>query len=209
MRCDGNFMAYVEGSRMAGGDVADDDFVRRAAAVFAAEVFKPMFQRATTAPDDVIALMAEIREKLDALDTVIAACAGAGAGADGPGGTGRSVGDRRAGAGWSGGGGVVPAADPRDGLDDVGRNQRSRLRELAILEALAREARPFALQQLTSLLETRGFADTSGAIVSQLHRLKKLGIINQPVNGMYEITDEGLGHMRRVRSSFGALVSGS
>ncbi len=126
MRCDGNFMAYVEGSRMAGGDVADDDFVRRAAAVFAAEVFKPMFQRATTAPDDVIALMAEIREKLDALDTVIAACAGAGA--DGPGGTGRSVGDRRAGAGWSGGGLVLPAADPRDGLDDVGRNQRSRLR---------------------------------------------------------------------------------
>lgn len=206
MRCDGNFMAYVEGSRMAGGDVADDDFVRRAAAVFAAEVFKPMFQRATTAPDDVIALMAEIREKLDALDTVIAACAGAGA--DGSGGSGGSVGDRRAGAGWSGGGLVVPAPDPRDGLDDVGRNQRSRLRELAILEALAREARPFALQQLTSLLETRGFADTSGAIVSQLHRLKKLGIINQPVNGMYEITDEGLGHMRRVRSSFGALVSG-
>jgi len=78
-----------------------------------------------------------------------------------------------------------------------------------MLEALAREARPFALQQVVAALDQRGVTDTSGAIVAQLHRLKKLGIIDQPANGMYEITDEGLGHLRRLRSSFGALLNGS
>lgn len=227
MRCDGDYTAYADEAlmaervRMAGQDripeqgTDDGDFVRRAAAIFAAELFKPMVQRAAVAPHEVMAVMAEIREKLDALDTVIAACDVPGVGV----GVGLGVGHQAAASAARGSTAVAfrllgpangpPEPEPRDGLDDVGRNQRSRLRELAVLEALAREARPFALQQLTSVLDARGFADTSGAIVSQLHRLKKLGIIHQPANGMYEITDEGLGHMRRLRSSFGALLSGN
>jgi DNA-binding PadR family transcriptional regulator len=58
-------------------------------------------------------------------------------------------------------------------------------------------------------LNQKGFTDSSGAVVSQLHRLKKLGLINQPANGMYEITLDGLGHLRKLRSSFGALVGDS
>lgn len=205
MRCDEHFKAYVEDMRMAGDGEDDDAFVRRASAIFASELFKPMFQRATVSPEAVRALIGEFRDKLDALDTVIAACP------EGGGGPGVRVARNRFGVGVSGlagaGAGIAENADGRDGLDDVGRNQRSRLRELAILEALARESRPFALQQLTGALEARGFADTSGAIVSQLHRLKKLGVINQPANGMYEITDDGLGHMRRLKSSFGALLT--
>lgn len=208
MRCTVDFIAYAEGAGMGASEDDDSDFVRRASAVFASELFKPMLQRATLAPGDVRALIADFREKLDALDTVIAMCsdldsagprasvAAAGAGSGPPGMNGRgplaSVGDEH-----------------RDGLDEVGRNQRSRLRELAMLEALSREARPYALQQITAALEARGFEDTSGAVVSQLHRLKKLGIIDQPANGMYAITDQGLGHLRRMRSSFGSLLGGA
>jgi DNA-binding PadR family transcriptional regulator len=54
-------------------------------------------------------------------------------------------------------------------------------------------------------LEERGFSDGSAAIVSQLHRMKKLGIIEQPANGMYEVTQDGLGHLRKLKASFGAL----
>lgn len=201
MRCERDFEAYVEGSGMGGsGEADDDDFVRRASDVFASELFKPMFQRAAVAPDDVQALIAEFRAKLDALDTVIAACPDAGARSPRVRPVLDAAGSRRS----------MPAGVAEDdGRDEVGRNQRSRLRELVMLEAMAREARPYALQQITAALEARGFSDTSGAVVSQLHRLKKLAIIDQPANGMYMITDQGLGHLRRLRSSFGALLGNS
>ena len=80
------------------------------------------------------------------------------------------------------------------------------MRELILLEALARETRAYTLQQLLAALEVKGFGDTGGAIVSQLHRLKKLGVINQPGSGLYEITDEGLSHLRKLRSSIGSLI---
>jgi len=209
MRRVDDFSACGEVRSMAGDGEAGDDFVRRASALFAAELFKPMFQRATAAPEDVRALIAEFRGKLDALDTVIAACPTS----TEP----TALGWHRPAPSAGGSAGATRTShlsadidgEQRDGLDEVGRNQRSRLRELVMLEALAREARPFALQQVVAALDQRGFTDTSGAIVSQLHRLKKLGIIDQPANGMYEITDEGLGHLRRLRSSFGALLNGS
>ena len=93
-------------------------------------------------------------------------------------------------------------------LDEIGRNQRSRVRELVLLEALSRETKAYSLQQLMTALAQRGFHDTQSAVVSQLHRLKKLNLIRQPENstGMYEITDAGLGHARSLRSSFGAYV---
>ena len=57
-------------------------------------------------------------------------------------------------------------------------------------------------------LAGRGFRDTSSAVVSQLHRLKKLELIRQPAGstGMYEITNAGLGHARNLRSSFGPYL---
>ena len=78
--------------------------------------------------------------------------------------------------------------------------------EILLLEALAKEARAFPLGQLMRALEERGFSDGSPAVISQLHRMKKLGVIDQPANGMYEITQDGLGHLRKLRSSFGALL---
>lgn len=96
------------------------------------------------------------------------------------------------------------AAEPAAG-SVLGRNQRSRLREIAMLEALAGEHRAFTLEELSSVLSAQGFSDTSSAIVSQLHRLKKLEIITQPFNGVYEITEAGLSHVRRLKASFAAL----
>ena len=184
---------------MAGDYKAEsDDFVCRLSDAFQRSVFQPMFQKAPSAPGDVRDLIAELRDKLDLLDRVIAMAE-----------QGKSNGaTSRASSGT--------LAEPRatfletdftgDGSDDIGRNQRSRVRELHLLDAMARESRAYSLQQLLSSLAQKGFSDSSGAVVSQLHRLKKLGLVNQPASGMYEITTDGLGHQRKLRSSFGALA---
>jgi hypothetical protein len=177
-----------------------DGFVSRLSGVFARELFQPMFKEAPQRAGDVRQLIAEFRQKLDALDLVIATCPdarpGNGVARTAP----RETSDQD--------GSDAAFAGDGDDLDDIGRNQRSRLRELTLLEAMAKETRAYSLQQLLSALGQKGFADTSGAVVSQLHRLKKLGVVNQPANGMYEITDGGLGHLRKLRSSFGALIGG-
>lgn len=174
-----------------------DGFVARVSAAFARDVFQPMFQRASSHPADVRQLIAECRRKLDALDVVIASCPDPTAPQQ------RDASFRSNGADHGEGNGASS-----DDYDDIGRNQRSRLRELTLLEALARETRPYSLQQLLAALVQKGFDDTSAAVVSQLHRLKKGEVVNQPANGMYEITDTGLGHLRKLRQSFGPLMGG-
>jgi hypothetical protein len=89
---------------------------------------------------------------------------------------------------------------------DIGRNQRAQMRELCLLEILASETRPFSLAQLMKGLETRGFDDGQPAVVSQLHRMKTGDTIEQPGIGMYAITASGLSHLRKLRSSVGALM---
>jgi hypothetical protein len=176
------------------GDDEGASFVARLSDTFHRSLFQPMFQRAPVAPGDVRQLIAECRRKLELLDEVIATAEAGGAKR-----TMTTV------------PGVAQRSDLCDedasDLDEIGRNQRSRVRELALLEAMAREPRPYSLQQLLSSLAQKGFSDSSAAVVSQLHRLKKLGLINQPASGMYEITTDGLGHQRKLRSSFGGLVS--
>jgi hypothetical protein len=184
----------------ADGWIENENFVTRLSDVFHRSLFQPMFQKAPVTPGDVRQLIAEFRDKLDLLDKVIATAE-----------QGRATGlDRvvaaRPGPAIAATGLDEPEEAESDDYDDIGRNQRSRLRELQLLEAMARETRPYSLQQLLSALNQKGFTDSSGAVVSQLHRLKKLGLINQPANGMYEITLDGLGHLRKLRSSFGALV---
>jgi len=182
---------------MGADDGEDRAFVDRLSAVFGRELFQPMFQRAPLRPADVRALIADFRAKLDALDHVIET-AGPGARPLANGAPSREV---------PPGAALDFGSDDGGELDDIGRNQRSRIRELILLDALARETRPYSLQQLLNALAQKGFQDTSGAVVSQLHRLKKLGLINQPASGMYEITLDGLGHQRKLRASFGALVT--
>jgi hypothetical protein len=190
----------VEVKAMAGdGGIEGKGFVARLSDVFARELFQPMFQKAPVAASEVRQLIAEIRRKLDALDEVITT---AEPGASALPSTAARVASLAASFDAADGGTVADG----DEYDDIGRNQRSRLRELVLLEAMARETRPYSLQQLLAALNQKSFADTSGAVVSQLHRLKKLGLINQPANGMYEITLDGLGHLRKLRSSFGALI---
>ena len=160
---------------------------------FAREVFNPMVALSGVPAGERRRLLEEIRRRLDVVEEVIATSEA----------------------------GTYPAVlaaltqelataeSEASALDEIGRNQRSRVRELVLLEALGREAKAFSLQQLMGALAQRGFGDeTPSAVVSQLHRLKKLELIRQPTGstGMYEITNAGLGHARNLRSSFGSYI---
>lgn len=177
-----------------------DDRVAHIFAAFAREVFNPMVALTGIAPSERRSLLGEVRRCLDVVEQVIdTAEAGtfSGAGFAGP--------------------VPVPSAElhaldaeaDATAIDEIGRNQRSRVRELVVLEILAQEAKAYSLQQIMSGLAHRGFKeDTSSAVVSQLHRLKKQELIRQPSSstGMYEITNAGLGHARTLRSSFGSYL---
>jgi hypothetical protein len=177
-----------------------DDRVAHIFAAFAREVFNPMVALNGVSAGERRRLLDEIRRRLDVVEQVIATAEA---------------------ATYPSNGLQVPAAMayPAEltapeaeadvsALDEIGRNQRSRVRELVLLEALSREAKAYSLQQLMGALTQRGFQDTPSAVVSQLHRLKKLDLIRQPVGatGMYEITNAGLGHARNLRSSFGTYL---
>ena len=163
----------------------------QAVAAFSADVLRPMLAASVDDPDAVRVVVAAFREKLDALELLLGdsetPTRGTPSRANGP-----AAPDPRAAAGL------------RD--DDIGRNQRSRVREMTLLDILAAEARPYSLLQLMRALDDRGFAEGQPAVVSQLHRMKKVGVIEQPANGMYEVTEEGLAHLRKLKSSVGALV---
>lgn len=170
-------------------------------ASFNALVLRPMLSASVDDPDGVKAALQLIKDKIDALETVLD--------------DGMDLHAAPASAGSSGSvnGRLTPVSTRNDAAgrgpsyhDDIGRNQKSRIREMTLLELLASEARPFSLQQLMKALEDRGMPDGQAAVVSQLHRMKRLGVIEQPANGIYSITDEGLGHLRKLRSSVGALV---
>ena len=177
-----------------------DDRVERIFAAFAREVFTPMVALNGVAAAERRQLLDEIRRRLDLVEQVIDTA---------------DVASYR-GPAFAGASGAIGHADANDvddasTLDEIGRNQRSRVRELVILEALSQDAKAYALQQIMVALAQRGFKDdTPSAVVSQLHRLKKLGLINQPAGstGMYEITNAGLGHARTLRSSFGPYLAG-
>jgi hypothetical protein len=180
----------------AGGYAQDQ--VAEIFAAFAREVFNPMVAMSSVAPQERRQLLDEIRKRLDVVEQVIATAEAA-------------VGYPRSLPAPSPALEAAIAEDSSEGattLDDIGRNQRSRVREMVLLEALGREAKAYSLQQLLGALSQRGFQDTPSAVVSQLHRLKKLELIRQPANstGMYEITNAGLGHARNLRSSFGSYV---
>jgi len=170
-------------------------------AAFAREVFNPMVAMTGVSSDERRRLLDEIRGRLDIVEQVIETAEAASYPVAPM--SGRALLP------------VDEAANDTEldgsALGDIGRNQRSRVRELVILEALAHETKAYSLQQVLSALAQRGFKeDTPSAVVSQLHRLKKLDLIRQPhgATGMYEITNDGLGHARNLRSSFGPYLPG-
>ncbi|HML42841.1 MULTISPECIES: hypothetical protein [Hyphomicrobium] len=176
------------------------DQVTHIFATFAREVFNPMVALSGVSTAERRRLLDEIRRRLDVVEQVIATADAA---------TYPMPGFHAPISETSPSDLTAAEADAEgSALDEIGRNQRSRVRELVLLEALSREAKAYSLQQLMGALTQRGFQDTPSAVVSQLHRLKKLELIRQPANstGMYEITNAGLGHARNLRSSFGAYV---
>jgi hypothetical protein len=177
------------------GDVSDR--IGQIFAAFAREVFNPLVALTGVPAEDRRQLVDEIRKRLDLVDQVIDTNEAATSYAR----------PKALGA-------ALEAAIVEDteestaAFDEIGRNQRSRVRELVLLETLGRETKAYSLQQLLGALSQRGFRDTPSAVVSQLHRLKKLELIRQPAGstGMYEITNAGLGHARSLRSGFAAYV---
>lgn len=182
---------------------ASEAFVAEVLSAFQSNVLGPIMRHAQQHPEDVKTCLSQLREKMDALEVVLADF-----GADGA----RATADvvqanpvlqtafdqARSGAGGAAG---------QQQADDIGRNARSRVRELKLLEALSKGDRAYTLSQLMAALALDGFTDTTeAAVVSQLHRLKKNDVINQPTNGLYEITDSGLVHLRKLRSSVGPLL---
>ncbi len=181
----------AEGSN---GRPADD----RVALIFSAfmrDVFTPLIALSDVSVADRRRVLAEIRSRLDIVEEVVDTCDAAGLA-----------------SAWMAPSSALettPADDASAASDGgLGRNQRSRVRELVILEILARDAKAVSLQQILTGLERRGFEDSNAAVVSQLHRLKKLELVRQPAGstGMYEITTAGLGHARDLRASFGAYA---
>ena len=177
------------------GDSGPIDFSSELGAKFQTAILLPLMSRAVIAPDEVHAFIEMIRDKLDALASLLPSGHATAAGYPG---SLVALAAAIPGAGAQ----SVPVADP----DDIGRNQRSRVREMVLLETLESEHHALPLQQLTKALKSANFDDTSSAIVSQLHRLKKVGVIDQPANGMYAITEAGLVHLRLLRKNFGPLI---
>ncbi len=177
------------------GTCAPSDEALELAIKFQTTILLPLMGRAVVAPDEVQALIEMMRDKLDTLASLMpngpsmALASGAASG-----------GSQRVSAA------TVAAPESTSEADDIGRNQRSRVREMVLLETLESEHHAMPLQQLTKALKAANFDDTSSAIVSQLHRLKKLGVIDQPANGMYAISEEGLVHLRLLRKNFGPLI---
>ena len=177
------------------GTSAPSDEALELAVKFQTTILMPLMGRAVIAPEEAQALIEMMRDKLDTLASLmpnghaVALASGATSGAA-----------QRVATGM----GTVPETNSE--ADDIGRNQRSRVREMVLLETLESQHHAMPLQQLTKALKSANFDDTSSAIVSQLHRLKKLGVIDQPANGMYAISEEGLVHLRLLRKNFGPLI---
>ncbi len=179
------------------GDSGSIDFSSDLGARFQTAILLPLMSRAVIAPDEVHAFIELIRDKLDALASLLPSGNATAIGA------GLSANSRPTVALPAGSSALfIPPSD----ADDIGRNQRSRVREMVLLETLESEHHALPLQQLTKALKGANFDDTSSAIVSQLHRLKKVGVIDQPANGMYAITEAGLVHLRLLRKNFGPLI---
>jgi hypothetical protein len=170
----------------------DGEFSSRLVAAFEAHVQLPLMARVAVAPSEVASLIATLKDRLAALESLIPGQAAPRAAIRSPG-NGLALEPA----------GPLPSATVD--ADEIGRNQRSRVRELVLLEALEAEHHALPLAQITRALTEAGFDDSSAAIVSQLHRLKKLGVIAQPANGMYALTQEGVLHVRDLRRNFAHL----
>lgn len=176
------------------GASGGDDDLEQIARIFRDDVLKAMMARAEASPAEIKSLVDKIQSRLDMFKTLIDDEE-------------LSIQPRTASSSEP----VAAASRPSMEMplgEDLGRNQRSRLREIVVLSALEQEKRAYPLQQLMSVLRNRGFDDSKGAVVSHLHRLKALELVDMPSSGsgMYSITPQGLIHLQRLRTDFGHLL---
>lgn len=160
-----------------------------AVSAFQAHVTPSLFAAGAAGPAELKAALTRLRETLDHFEAVL------------PGGSGPPS--------------PTPAAnghaEPRETVDDLdalGRNQRARLRELVLLEALTDAARPVPIQHLMQALDRRGFESGQAAVVSQLHRMKGVGTIEVLGAGMYSTTPAGREHLHKLKSGLGGVLRG-
>jgi hypothetical protein len=156
---------------------------------FETHVTPSLFAAGASGPGALRSAISRLRETLDRFEAVLPGAAG-----------GATC------AGEPANGHAASAADTGDELDSLGRNQKARLRELVLLEALADAARPVPIQHLMQALDKRGFDSGQAAVVSQLHRMKTLGTIEVAGSGMYAATPAGREHLHKLKTGLGALL---
>ena len=86
--------------------------------------------------------------------------------------------------------------------------ERSIARELEVLRVLEESPGAVGVKRVCARMRALGLCpnDGDGAVVTQLSRLKKKGIVAKEAQGLYLGTAEGLGRLRKMRTLYGTLV---
>jgi hypothetical protein len=159
----------------------------RALRAFDDKVLPELFGAASEDRETARAAIAHIRHKLEQLEALLPSGAP-------PASTLRGAHE----ASWDAG-----SVDDTSGL---GRNQKAKLRELALLEILANLGRATPIQMVMGEVESRGFKDGQPAVNAHLHRLVKLDLLETPGPGMFVITRDGREHLHKLKAGIGQLA---
>ena len=164
-------------------------------------------------PDQVRAFLAGAGEQLAALATLVGGADGSASAAALAGQNGSQPGVEAHGAMSASGAATHAVARAAGlsgraayGIEQLGRNQRSRVREMLALEALAKAGGACTADELMVAVKDGGLVDTRDALNAQLHRIKKDGLVTQPDTGLYAITDKGRADATALRRIFGKFL---
>ena len=179
------------------GSDGDEDDLEQIARIFRDDVLKPMMS-AGASPEEIKKLVARLQEKLDAFKTMNDL--------DGEP-SGEASAATKTAKPYSAATSAITSPEMILG-HELGRNQRSKLREIVLLLVLAQEQRAYPLHQLISEVDRHGLDSSKPAVISHLNRLISLGLLATPSkgSGMYSITPQGLTHLQRLRTDFGHLL---
>ncbi len=109
-------------------------------------------------------------------------------------------------------GGAAVDNSPRDETDGLTRNQRSKVRAVYLMEALAKGGPHHTLAALFAELRGYNFRDEQGnelteaALRSHLFRMKDAGYVAIVSTGVYELTSDGFAHLQRERTAQQPLI---
>lgn len=83
--------------------------------------------------------------------------------------------------------------------------QRSLARQIEILQMLDEVKGPIVLSRLHDRLIASGLSDNQAAVVTQISRMKKLGLVLGEAHGLYARTDAGANELIKLRRNYAAL----